>query len=137
MGKKVDTMSEENAFTHITVSDDEADDVVVQAGAVPAGSRAQAPVSRASATVGEAPQEAASGEDSELVEMLQNASEEDRKAYARHMRNKELRERDAYITSEEDLHVASPFGRMRAIIIVVGVLMVVGAVAYWMLTHSA
>ena len=130
-------MSEDKAFSLITVSSDEADDVVVQAGAVPAGRAGTTAVSQEPEATHASRAASESGESDELVEMLQNASEEDRKAYARHLKNKAIREREAYITSEDDLHAATPFARMRVIIIVVGVLMVVGAVAYWMLTHSA
>lgn len=155
-------MSEELEFRHISVSSDNDDEVVIQAGAVdrdegrPASETTAATEPELSSTaVAETPSRddtafAPSGtskgisahpSSSVLAEAgleVDDISEEARKEYEEHMRRSAKRaEASRMITTEEDLHATVPFARMQRIVMVVFALLIVAAVAYWFVRHTA
>lgn len=139
-------MTEEKDFSLITVSTDEEDDIVIQAGAVGAASEAageQGLAADASAEV-EAPGAAAVPEGS-AVETLDGAEVEDAAggtvagvATARAAAKREARAaQNAMLTTEEDLKAPMPFAGMQRAIVIVFLLLIVAFVAYWFLVRPS
>lgn len=100
-------MSKDDRFPHLSLNDDD-DEIVIQAGAT----------SRATAR--------------ESVQS--SASQADRDELSRHEEQKHRRADEFSMqTTEDDLHASGPFTRMRAIILIVGVLALAAWIIWWML----
>ncbi|WP_283170255.1 hypothetical protein [Curtanaerobium respiraculi] len=128
---------------------DEEDDVVIQAGAVPASEPVDAsgvppaknpPREPKSACEGEG--EAASESKSaapprfpdvseETAALLEDADDEARAEFALHMKQKRAREAEQLLTTEEDLHKKAPFHTMRVWILVIAALVAIAFIVYW------
>ena len=155
-------MAQEKDFKIISVdASEDQDEVVIQAGAVPARSNAPqaaeaaqpaaadaAPVSQGPADAipeqdeADAP-DAAAHADRPLTEAEQliadgEVDEEALAEYAAHKRRSQAREQDnAMLTTQDDLHAKAPFsGMQRAIVIILAVL-VVAMVVYWFASQGA
>lgn len=113
-------MAPEANFSLISVSSDEDDDVVIQAG-VPGGV--------APGMVGEVV--SSSGAEGEVLSEG-DASANDAEELAVHASaTPSARSANAMLTTEEDLNAPMPFAGMQRVIMVVFLLLIVAALVYW------
>lgn len=123
-------VTEDTGFKHISVASDSEDEIVIQAGAVTPSVQAPEPES---VQDGEFATEAMVHE----KDALAGLSEDERKEYEQHLRQREARNQALRMeTTEEDLHVKMPFAGMQRTIVIALALLAVAAIVYWVSRHS-
>ncbi|MCF0121200.1 MAG: hypothetical protein HUJ65_06135 [Oscillospiraceae bacterium] len=130
-------VADKRDFSLISLSGDgEEDDVVIQAGAVPATTqRSESPAETAEPDSSEQPvsheRVRYRGVSEETAALLDEADDEARAEFARHMKEKHDREATAYETTEEDLHAKGPYQGMRSWILIAAAVFIVAFIVYW------